>query len=259
MKIIVCRNLKKDDFHIVEEVVQKLRNFGHNAEYSEAVHGNCDMIITIGGDGTILHHGKNAAKLNKPLIGINTGTLGFMTGLEIGELDLLKRLGSKKNYSICSRMMFDVEVNNETYLALNDAVFLKDLDSKLPQFKVSASGSTVSEIRADGIILSTPTGSTAYALSAGGPIIEPWLNCIEFTPICAHTLFGRPMIFSAENPVTVEFDRKVFLSVDGDKGIKLAKNGLATIKKSSLKLSLIDLKGGSFYTSVHDKLMKPLK
>ncbi|MCL2109222.1 MAG: NAD(+)/NADH kinase [Oscillospiraceae bacterium] len=259
MKILVCKNKKKPDEGVVCEVLKRLRKLGHTVEFSEAVHENCDMIITVGGDGTILHHGKNAAKLNKPLLGINTGRLGFMTSLEADALDDLRLLSDEENYSISTRMMFDVSVNGEFFLALNDAVFQKSLNAKLPEFKVSADGNTVTEIRADGLILSTPTGSTAYALSAGGPIIEPRLDCIEFTPICAHSLFGRPMIFSAELKLKVEFDRKVFISIDGEKAIELQKEQSAIIKKSALKLSLIDLKSGSFYCAVREKLMRPLK
>jgi NAD+ kinase len=257
--------MKKPDGDIVNDVVARLRRAGVEADFSEAVHAGCDVIITIGGDGTILHHGKAAAKLGKPLLGINTGRLGFMTSLELKELDLLERLAGQ-DWQVCSRMMLDVQIGADTFPALNDAVFYKDVNSKLPEFKVSADGFAVSEIRADGLILSTPTGSTAYALSAGGPIIVPWVDCIEFVPLCAHSLFGRPMILSAEKPVTVEFEgisdtdnHSVFVSIDGEAGIPLQRGQSAAVRKSALRLSLIDLKGGSFYNAVHNKLMKPLK
>jgi NAD+ kinase len=266
MKAIICKNAqKKDDsiFNIISEVINKLQQFGIDAEFSEeGVRSDCDLIITIGGDGTILHHGKQAARLGLPLLGINMGRLGFMTSMEVDEPDKFELL-KQKNWQITSRMMLDIDVCGETFLALNDVVFLKDIDSKLPEFKVSARGETISELRADGLIISTPTGSTAYALSAGGPIIEPWLDCIEVTPLCAHSLFGRPMILSAANPVTVEYNgadsHAVLISVDGERGIEFKKGDNAVIKKSALRLSLIDLGGGSFHRAISNKLMKPLK
>jgi NAD+ kinase len=197
-----------------------------------------------------------------------------MTSLEFKELDKLELLVNimprlkggiaSAGSAVCSRMMLDVEIGGKTRLALNDVVFIKEIDSKLPDFKVSAKGILISEIRADGLIVSTPTGSTAYALSAGGPIIEPWLDCIELTPLAAHSLFGRPMILSAENPVTVRFEgtadnHAVFVSTDGEQGIELKKGDCVVVRKSALRLFLIDLDGGSFYGAVRNKLMKPLK
>jgi NAD+ kinase len=262
MKIIICKNLKKNqdpNCTVVTDIIAKLKSFGMSAEFSSTVHENCDLIITVGGDGTILHHGKAAARLNKPLLGINMGRLGFMTSIELGELDLLERL---KNPNINKRMMLDVNIRGEKHLALNDAVFYRGQDSKLPEFTVKSNNHVISEVRADGLIISTPTGSTAYALSAGGPIIEPWLDCIELTTLCAHSLFGRPMIFSADEPLIIRYGdddkRNVFVTVDGETGIPLGKNEDVIIKRSELRLSLIDLKDGSFHLAVKNKLMKPL-
>ncbi|MCL2638613.1 MAG: NAD(+)/NADH kinase [Oscillospiraceae bacterium] len=265
MKAIICKNEKKKDdrsSEAIAEVQKKLHEYG-----IESVLGNicadCDLVIAVGGDGTILHHGKAAARLNLPLLGINTGRLGFMTTLEVSELDKLELLKSG-NWQTCPRMMLDVEIGGERLLALNDVVFLKDINSKLPEYKVSADGAIISELRADGLILSTPTGSTAYALSAGGPIIEPWLDCIELTPMCAHSLFNRPVILSAENPLTVHFDgnddsHSVFVSVDGGRGIEFKAGEKAVIRKSALRLSLINLGGRSFHAAVSNKLMKSIK
>jgi NAD+ kinase len=263
MKAIICKNAKKTDDGSVSAVLEKLRAFGIEAEFGDGIQAGCDLVITIGGDGTILHHGKKAAQLGLPLLGINTGRLGFMTSLELDELDKLELLREKK-WEISSRMMLDVTIGGETFPALNDVVFLKDINSKLPEFKVGANDTVVSEIRADGLIVSTPTGSTAYALSAGGPIIEPWLDCIELTPVCAHSLFGRPMILSAENPLTVQFEGKsethrVFASVDGEQKIEFKNGESAAIRKSALHLDLINIGGRNFHSAVSNKLMKPLK
>lgn len=225
-----------------------------------------DFFLTIGGDGTILRWGKKAAALDKPLLGINTGRLGFMATLEKDEIDKLFRLKSGE-FSISRRMLMDVEIRANgkirTELALNDVVLYKSTHSKLPEFAVSVSGQEVSNIRADGLIFSTPTGSTAYSLSAGGPIIQPEMDCIEFTTLCAHTLFARPMIFSADSALSVSFlpyeNSEVFLSVDGEAGIELFEGDEVIFKKSKHRLNLVDIDGDSFFSAVHNKLMKPLK
>ncbi|MCL2696733.1 MAG: NAD(+)/NADH kinase [Oscillospiraceae bacterium] len=263
MKAIICKNMKKPGDDSVSVVMERLRAAGIEAEFRDGVSAGCDLVITIGGDGTILHHGKAAARLGLPLLGINTGRLGFMTTLELDELDKLELLGGGQ-WRTCSRMMLDVIIGGNTFLALNDVVFLKCLNSKLPEFKVFAGDNIISEIRADGLIISTPTGSTAYALSAGGPIIEPWLDCMELSPLCAHSLFGRPMILSSENPLTVSFDgsaeaHRVYASVDGEQGPEFTAGEKAVIRKSALRLNLIDLGGNSFHGAVNKKLMKPLK
>jgi len=254
-------NKADDGCSVIAGIIAELNGFGIDAEFAEQVHGDCDVIITVGGDGTILHHGKAAARLGKPLLGINMGRLGFMTSLELGELAYLEQLKAG-SYHVCLRMMLDVKVGNDVHLALNDAVFYRDNNSKLPEFTVMCDGHVVSEVRADGLIVSTPTGSTAYALSAGGPIIEPWLDCIELSYLCAHSLFGRPLIFSAEHPVTVRHNdarkRSVFISVDGEHGLPLGAGEDVIISRSAQRLSLIDLKGGSFHNAVKNKLMRSL-
>ncbi len=227
---------------------------------------SCDVFITIGGDGTILKWGKKAAILGKPLLGINTGRLGFMTALEINELDKISYLKTGK-YHISRRMLMNAEFINfktgKRYLALNDIVFSKGSYSKLPEFNVEINGMTISRLRADGLIFSTPTGSTAYALSAGGPIIEPTVECMEMTPLCAHTLLNRPMIFSGNDIITVSFKgyegSDVTVSVDGDSGILFSEGDIIRITKSDTALNLIDINGGSFYNSVNSKLIQPFK
>lgn len=222
----------------------------------------CDIFITVGGDGTILRYGKLAAKAWKMMLGINTGRLGFMANLEASELDKLALLNTG-GFNISKRMLMKITVNDKQYQALNDVVFSKGIQSKLPEFSITKKGTIVSKIRADGLIISTPTGSTAYSLSAGGPIIDPTLECMEFTPLCAHTLFSRPMIFDVSAPLTISYNSyensTVSVSVDGDDGIPISENDTVVIEKSPYCLLLIDIDNNSFYNSIHNKLMKPLK
>ena len=228
----------------------------------------CDIIIAIGGDGTILKCAVKASEFKKPILGINCGRLGFMASLEHSQLQLLEKL-SKGDYTVSKRMMINVAVKNDSdseilnFSALNDVVVDRADDCKIADFEVSKEGQLVSSLRADGVIFSTPTGATAYSMSAGGPIIEPDMECIEFTQICAHSLFARSMIFSADSCIQVKChtssDAHVNLDVDGSKVYRLTSGDSVVIKKSSKNVMIIDINGGSFFSSVNSKLMRPLK
>lgn len=235
--------------------------FGSIEEITE----KCDIIIAIGGDGTILKASAYASSLNKPLMGINTGRLGFMASMEVDELDMLSRLKTR-DYTVETRMMLDVSVLRDNkiiseYTALNDVVISRPY-SKIADYKVFTDGIAVSSMHSDGMVFSTPTGSTAYALSAGGPILEPSTECIQLTPICPHSLFSRTMVFSSERTLEVRHyseDDLVYFSVDGKKNFQLLKSDTLVIKKSLKKLRLIDIKGNSFFNAVNNKLMNPIK
>lgn len=239
---------------------KKYIKFGSFEELAE----NADLIITIGGDGTIL---KCADKLksSKPILGINGGRLGFMASVEKDELECLSLLTGGA-YNIEKRMMIEAIYENrdgtQKYTALNDVVISSQY-SKINDFCVKSNGSIVTELRADGLVFSTPTGSTAYSLSAGGPIIEPDIECIEFTPICPHSLFSRTIIFSPDKLLEVTHrgtkDNLVNLCIDGRTEIQVGKNDKIFISKSSKSVNLIDLKCGMFYDAVNNKLMRNLK
>lgn len=227
----------------------------------------CDVIVVTGGDGTILRCSSAASKFDKPILGINCGTLGFMASLEFTEIEKL-RLLCRGEYTVTDRMMLSVEVkreNGETLSAdaLNDAVFTKGEDCKIADFEVSKSGSVISSLRADGVIFSTATGATAYSLSAGGPIIEPDMQCIEFSQICAHSLFARSIVFSPDSQLSVHCrcngDGHAVLTVDGNKLAKLSGRDIVHIERSRLITRIIDITGGSFFPTVNRKLMTPLK
>ena len=224
---------------------------------------DCDMIMTVGGDGTMLKWGKRATFAFRPLIGVNTGRLGFMTSLDADELDRLSALADG-SYTLSRRMLLSASVGQREWCAINDVVLFKDVNSKLPEFTVKINGNTITKIRADGLIFSTPTGSTAYALSAGGPIIEPTVECIQMIPLCAHTLLNRPMIFSGNDIVTVSYaayeGSRVNISADGSEGYEFAAETELTVQKlKDAALQIVEIGGRSFYSSVREKLMTPLK
>jgi NAD+ kinase len=214
----------------------------------------CNAVITIGGDGTILRAGGLAAAAKKPLLGINTGRLGFMATLEKDELEKLERL-KNGDYKISRRMMIDADDKIELVRAINDVVLHRG-ESNLPEFVIFCDDVEVVRVRADGIIIATPTGSTAYSLSAGGPIIQPELECFLVTALSPHTLFNRPMVFSPGSVLRVCAE-DVSVSVDGQSGHLDSRNLIIT--RSQNYLDLIDIDGNNFYNSIHNKLMRPLK
>lgn len=231
----------------------------------DEITAECDMIIAIGGDGTILEASAYAAKYNKLLLGINTGRLGFMASMETDELYNLSRLMSG-DYTVENRMMLDCEIiggdRNEKYTALNDIV-ISGQYARLSDFFVYVNGTEVSSLRADGVIFSTPTGSTAYALSAGGPILEPGLECIQMTPVCPHSLCSRTMLFSTdkrlEAAVSPRDNDDLYMSVDGKIIGSVSSGDRIIISRSEKFVKLIDITGNSFYNAVNRKLMNPLK
>lgn len=286
MKIVIFPNLKKS--HALE-CTKKTINMLHTlnisvcideryknvlSEYKFIKYGNfidlvkeCDYIIVIGGDGTILECSRISAHLNKPILGINSGRLGFMSTFELDELKYLKDF-AKGNFKIVKRMMLEAYIErdgkkSESYNVLNDVVVTKGPLCKITDFEVYLNDTLISSLRADGLIFSTPTGATAYSLSAGGPLIEPDMECIEFTQICPFSLFARSMIFSPDKVLTVKYNsinnKNVVLSFDGNIELQFNPEDKLFIKKSNEYIYFVDINNSNFYHLVNKKLMKPLK
>ncbi len=220
-----------------------------------------DMVICFGGDGTILHMAKAATRHNLPVLGVNIGTMGFMAELESTELSMLSRLATGE-YTVDSRMMLDVTVQRDRDIVyhdicLNDVVITKGAVARIVYLSVKCDGVQAMECGGDGVIVATPTGSTAYSLSAGGPIVEPDASNILITPICAHELVSRCMVASDKRVITVQLTtnarRNAYLSVDGGKAVRINLGDTATIRKSELTTKLIRLKDRSFYDVVNTK------
>ncbi len=222
---------------------------------------NADMIICFGGDGTILHMAKTATRAGLPILGVNIGTMGFMAELENTELELLKKLATDE-YTIDSRMMLDVTVHRDRDIifhdiSLNDVVITKGAIARIVHLAVKCDGVQAIECGGDGVIIATPTGSTAYSLSAGGPIVEPDAHSILINPICAHDIVSRCIVASDKRVVTVGLSqnarRNAFLSVDGGKALRMNMGDVATIQKSKLETKLVRLKDRSFFDVVNTK------
>ena len=225
---------------------------------------HADLVICFGGDGTILHMAKTATRAGIPILGVNIGTMGFMAELESTELELLRKLADDA-YTIDRRMMLDVIVQRDRDIifhdiCLNDVVITKGAVARVIQLSVECDGVEAMSCTGDGIIVATPTGSTAYSLSAGGPIVEPETDSILITPICAHDMVSRCIVASGKRVINVHLcenaKRNAFLSVDGGKALRLNLEDVATIRKSKLEPKLIRLKDRSFYDVVNMKFKK---
>jgi NAD+ kinase len=231
-------------------------------DYSE-IFGIADAAVILGGDGTILDIAEDATAAGCPILCINLGTVGYMSGLEMTELHLLPKLISG-DYTLCGRMTLAVSkivADGEIVFspcALNDAVISRSTLSRIVNLKLYADGKHVSSYRADGLILSTPTGSTAYSMSAGGPIVDPKLACICVTPICSHSLSAHPMIFEPETEFIVENadtrEKFVYLTVDGKSRHKIMQGEKVRIVRSILEAKFINLKGNGFFEVLREKL-----
>lgn len=228
----------------------------------EKIFEDADAVVALGGDGTILRCASYTCKKGLPLIGINLGRIGFMAALEVEDLDLLDSLlrGSPK---LERRMMLKVEVidcGKVIYegMALNDAVIGKNDNFGIINLEISSDGEKITAFRADGVIAATPTGSTAYSMSAGGPIVDPSVENIIVTPICAHTLFARAIVFKPTS--TIELianaltEPSSILHVDGQTVMQLKSHQIVRISKSERYTYLISRGQHSFYDVLSKKM-----
>ena len=222
---------------------------------------NASMLICFGGDGTLLHTAKTATRQGIPVLGVNIGTMGFMAELESTELSQLARIATG-DYTVDNRMTLDVTVQRDRDiifhdLCLNDVAITKGAVARIVHLQVQCDGVQMMECGGDGVIIATPTGSTAYSLSAGGPIVEPDAHSILVTPICAHDVASRCIVVSDKRTVNVEMThnarRNAYLSVDGGKALRMNLGDVATIRKSNLCTKLVRMKDRSFFDVVNTK------
>lgn len=236
--------------------------FGELVWSADCVEPQLDCIIVLGGDGTLLQSARAVAKAGIPIFGVNFGQLGFLTEIEVGEIypSLEKLLAGE--YEIEERMMLEAVVRRqglvvERSVALNDVVIAKGAFSRLITLHIYINDEPVSTIPADGVILATPTGSTAYSLSAGGPIVPPSLEVMLITPICPHSLTSRPMVVSPASQVKVIVSNhvgEVMLTLDGQHGFRLQQHDEIIISKAATGGSFIKLKGRTFFQVLGEKL-----
>ena len=220
-----------------------------------------DLIITFGGDGTLLSVARHAPD-DVPILGVNMGTLGFLTEVQVEEFPAVLERVLAGDFTAEARVAFDVAVrggkrDQRTYRVLNDATINKSALARIVEMEVKVSGALVSHFRADGLIVSTPTGSTAYNLSAGGPIIYPTMGAMLLTPICPHMLTNRPIVLpdSVEVEIGIATQKQeIFLTLDGQEGLPLGENDRVCVKKSAATVLLIQSPDKDYFEVLRKKL-----
>ena len=232
-----------------------------NNLFVENIYEYVDIIIAIGGDGSFIHAAKQSAVHKKPVLCINAGNLAFLAGLEGNELSLIKKLISG-DYSTDKRIMLDVTVLENGIEkwhghCLNDIAIARGDEIKLIDLDVFCNSRKINNYRADGVVVSTPTGSTAYSWSAGGPVIDPDLQCIMLTPICTHSPLNRSLVFNDDSVIRVApttSSQKVCVSSDGEKTIVLSQNSEILVSKSDYYAEFIRIKSDEFFDILNSKL-----
>ena len=264
--IILCPNMERDrDLAVTTRVSAMLDEMGVPYEICKGTEklgknlADAEMVITFGGD-TILNAARKASLLNVPILGVNMGKKGFMAEIETDQIDIVKKAVSGE-YRLETRMMTDVEVLRDektvySDFALNDVVI--GCVAKIVDISVCGDGKRIMSFAGDGLVVATPTGSTAYSMAAGGPIVEPDAENIIVTPICPHVLMERSYVLTATRLVSVNIgnvkNKQVYMSVDGGDSVKLEGGDVICVKRSDISTKLIRVTDKSFYEKVSDKL-----
>ena len=257
-KITVISNNAKDIGYIyTKQVIDILSRFDCKVTQADCITGDvdADFIICLGGDGTII---KAALGNDVPILGINLGRLGYIAELESDEISMITRLFTGE-YTLENRMMLTAEFSDGSrFDVLNDVVLSHGVISRIADIELRCDANIVSQYRGDGLIVSTPTGSTAYSMSAGGPVIDPRLDCICVTPICSHSLKAKPLIFSPDSKLKMVNKcsdmANMYVTLDGDDNIALSYDESVSIIKSNRTTKLVRMKIAGFYNILYNKM-----
>jgi len=280
MNVGIVSNITKDkNLELTKSVIAWFENKKINVIYDELICAELsiteakycnndifkksDLIVVLGGDGTLLNVARQASYNQVPLFGVNLGHLGFLTEIEVSNMypAFLKLING--DYKIEERIMLEAYVENDekytrNFIALNDIVIAKGDFSRVVTYSFSINDKFVDLYSADGIVVSSPTGSTAYSMSAGGPIVAPDVDALIVTPICPHTLHSRPIIVSSKDKVRIAVcksnNTNVIMTVDGQEGVRLKPGDIVTVKKSAYYANLVKLNDRNFFDVLREKL-----
>jgi len=235
----------------------------HRAAAKSELGRHCDLLITFGGDGTLLSVARHAPD-HVPIIGVNMGTLGFLTEIRVEEFPHVLERVLENDFQVEPRVTFSVSVSgperdsSKRYRVLNDVAINKSAVARIIAMKVSVAGVFVSTFRGDGLIISTPTGSTAYNLSAGGPIIYPTMGAVVITPICPHMLTNRPIVLPDELDIEISLtatdSRDIFISLDGQEGFEISDRDRVCVRKSEERVLLVQSPDKNYFDVLRSKL-----
>lgn len=260
----VAAGLRERGVEVVfdEETAQRLG--GSHAGIEKAQLGkHCDLLITFGGDGTLLSVARHAPE-HVPILGVNMGTLGFLTEIRVEEFPHVLERVLEGHYFVEPRVTFSVSVSGpgrdagKRYRVLNDVAINKSAVARIIEMRVSVAGLFVSTFRGDGLIVSTPTGSTAYNLSAGGPIIYPTMNAVVITPICPHMLTNRPIVVPDELDIEIGLNtpdsKDIYLTLDGQEGFEISERDRVCVRKSEERVLLVQSPDKNYFDVLRNKL-----
>lgn len=277
---IIAKRTISEQVPLLKKIVSQVKKFktqvyfdqqsapfitGEKGYTKEELFALCDLIVVLGGDGTILKSASAIGKKKTPVLGVNLGNLGFLMESQPEELEDMLQKVFKKKYSLDKRSLLRVTLYRagrkiETFLAMNDAVINQGLFARLIELKIEVDQHKVAAFKADGMIIATPTGSTAHSLSAGGPIIHPSLNALILTPICPSTLAIRPIVIPNDRQVriTIETQRRgsynIGLTLDGQTTIPLEYGDEIKVRKSSRSFYMVRLATRNYYDLLREKL-----
>jgi len=224
----------------------------------EELPGRVDLMIVLGGDGTLLSIAHLAAQRNVPVLGVNLGRLGFLTEVPTDEIYLtLDSFLAGHEEVVSPRLLLEAGCRGKSYYCLNDVVINKGAVARIIQIGIWIDDKEIAALKADGLIVSTPTGSTAYSLSAGGPIVQPYVPALLLSPICPHTLSFRPMVVASSSRIRLQLltaGEEVYLTLDGQRGITLGKNDVIEIKRAEFALKLLSSPKRNYFDLLKEKL-----
>ncbi|CFX50047.1 Inorganic polyphosphate/ATP-NAD kinase [Syntrophomonas zehnderi OL-4] len=268
MKILVVRNkLIVQSMQTADNIAARFRAMGIGAEIEDVSllsppDDGFDIIIVLGGDGTLIRVARQYADRNIPILGVNMGTVGFLSSIEAHEIEeSLERL-IRQEFSLDERMLLEIDIfqNHElkaTHFSLNEMT-VKSANAKMLNLGINIAGQSHGVFRGDGIIIATPTGSTAYSLSAGGPVTDPDLEVFLLTPIAAYHLYRRPLVIDAAKEIALypQTLNPVDIIIDGQVKSELDENYMINIKKATPKVKLLQLKDTTFFHTINHKLWR---
>lgn len=273
---IVPRKAHRDSSEIARELVAWLRARGREVrveDVGEADHGEltvpgaelgrwAELVVVLGGDGTLIHAASLVAGRAVPILGVNLGSLGFMTEIPVTEMYAALERTLEGDYLLSQRMKLDVSLHRGADVllekqVLNDVVISKGALARIADIETTIDGTLITVFRADGVIFATPTGSTAYSLAADGPIVHPSLDAIVLSPICPHTLSERPIVLPPEGQIEAVLtsdNGEVFLTLDGQSGLPIQRGDRVRIRRSGDRLLLVRSPRLDYYTILRTKL-----
>ena len=259
----LCESLERENLTpVLETTTAKIINASDGVEASELA-STCDLVAVLGGDGTMLNAANQLGPADIPVAGINVGTLGFLTTCTDSELDVFAKAVANKDYTLIERMQLRATITaangeKKSFRALNEVTLARGQTGRLVELDAWVDGELLNHYRADGLIVATTTGSTAYSLSAGGPLIAPKAEVFVITPICPHSLSNRSLVVSHNSLVELapakQAECPMFLTVDGRDVMAINQGDRVHVEQAGHALPLLRLEGRNFYSTLRQKL-----